>query len=201
MIKSHLLDGVGRSLIRALGAKAVHTFRDPADAIRSGMHAFGWSFDECLAFVARSFELMDLIAEAKNGFLIFYNDIQRVPVEIVMALADYLRIPIDRQAAALISHDLRAESLKGFTDQLALERQHVEVGRSIVDLGFSYYDLETLLHRRHISSGDYAATVPLNEAQLGEIRRCLSSRIDASGHLEIRRSVLYAAGKKQPLAM
>lgn len=199
LMKSHFLDDLGRSMIRAREAKAVHTFRDPADAIRSGMNAFGWSFEQCLEFVASSFDLMNLVRDAQNGCLIFYDDINRIPVQIVTVLADYIGLPIDPARASSIARAFSLDAVKPFTDALAHCPEQIESTRQLVHMGSTYYDRETFFHRRHISDGDYIGAFPFDDSQCLAIRNSLGSHIDGNGRLVDRQSVLYSPGEDHPL--
>jgi Sulfotransferase domain len=186
--KGHLPTQATVGLIEGGCVQVVHTVRDPLDAIRSGMRAFSYPFESALNLITSGLQIASILDRTRQGAVIFYEDIEREPDVVVKSLADYLGVPVSISDIKDTVRKFNRETLRQFTDALAIDRESLSGDHNLVDIGFSFYDSETLLHRSHISAGDYSKDVVLTEEQKDSVLKTCAEYVDAEGRLRFRRS-------------
>ena len=170
IIKGHVLDDAARELVVNRSAAVIHSFRDPVDAIRSGMRAFNMSFEVCLRLVAQALDIAKLLERERHGCVIFHDDITNCPTELIASMADQLNLAVSSSEVASIAHKLSLGKVREFTEELTTTPEKFAAQGRIADVGFSYYDTETFFHRRHVSASTcHDSQYHISEAQLLEI--------------------------------
>ena len=189
IIKGHVLDDAARELVVNRSAAIIHSFRDPVDAIRSGMRAFNMSFEVCLRLVAQALDIASLLERERHGCVIFYDDIINLPKELIASMADQLNLPVSSSEVASIAHKLSLGKVREFTEELTAAPEKFAAQGRIADVGFSYYDTETFFHRRHVSASTCDdSQYQISEAQLVEICKRFAGYVDGHGRFLIRTS-------------
>jgi hypothetical protein len=90
VLKSHVLDEVGRTLSRVKAARVIYTWRDPLDAVASAMDMFGYGFEHSFALVRDSLELLRFHRYAGNAAILSYKQIVNRPIVATELIASCL---------------------------------------------------------------------------------------------------------------
>ena len=143
LIKCHGADEFGRLLIKHSCVKLVYTYRQPMEAIISGMQVFDKSFEEQLGSIKKSLEFM-LYQKKYGAHIIHYDEIANNSLDTIRKISDYLGYVLELDEVLLINSKLSKENLKKFTDQISKN------DKNVIDAGYTFYDKDTLLHRKHI---------------------------------------------------
>jgi hypothetical protein len=175
IIKGHApADSVTRG-IQTGYIRCICTIRKPEDAIASFMHTFG-------------FDLEQLIGQAAN-WLAWYSRVASRVLTIQYQLID----EFPATAISLIDRYLTGDSCENRSEILAkkysksllkLQLDGLQENSHTTNIGFSYYNKETLFHRRHISSVvSRSAEDVLSAADVQRIRTALSTYVNRNGDL------------------
>ena len=140
VLKCHLLDGVGRALVRTGAAKVIYTWRDVADAVTSFLAMFGGGFDNALAVMESSLELYDLHRHSTNAIILEYREVVDSPLEAVRRVARHFGLPADSPIVREIAEENSFEQVRRRVERLNAA-------------AFDLHDPETLLHKNHILDG------------------------------------------------
>ena len=186
--KGHLPNAATINLIESGCVQVIHTLRDPLDAIRSGMRAFSYPFDSALNLVAHALQIASFLDRTGRGAVVFYGDIECEPDVVVKGLADYLGVPVSCTDINDLVCKFNRETLRLFTDALAEDRESLSDDRNLVDIGLSFYDSETLLHRSHISAVDYSEHFLLTDEQKHQVLKKCADYVDGDGWIRSRSS-------------
>lgn len=175
IIKGHCLDPFGISLIRHGCIKTICTVRKPEVAITSLMNTFDFSLSESTSQIVTWFEMYRHI----HPFVLTldYHSIEHQPNQTAERIAEYLVSDASPDEATIISNRYQKKSIQQRFQSLAND------GPCIEDIGHSYYDKETFLHRRHVSSLESERSVDktLSEQDIVLVRNQLSRFIDDTG--------------------
>jgi hypothetical protein len=163
VVKCHELDPRGRAMVESGQAKAIYTWRDPADAVVSCMHMFGYDFESALAVIGSSLELHRFHRTTGSALIVAYEQIVTATNETVTTIATYLGLHDDPEMIRTIALESSLERVKESVDSLAGSDRFVR------DAGLEY-DPETLLHRSHIRNGGFGyGREALTAQQVGRI--------------------------------
>lgn len=146
VLKCHGLDARGREMAESGQAKAIYTWRDPADAVVSCMNMFGYDFESALTAIDSSLELHRFHQTTGSALIVAYEQIVTAANETVRAIAQHLGLQDRPEVIRTIARDSSLERVKESVDSLA------DNDRFVRDAGLEY-DPETLLHRSHIRDG------------------------------------------------
>jgi hypothetical protein len=174
LLKAHLLNDSGLFLTRYGAMRVICTVRRPEDAVASWMELLGASEEESIS-VMRNWLL--LYRQLKPFALtISYRMIDRHPVMAAWQIMRFLFPGATITEAWRSSRRCSKAEVKKRTDALSRE------GPSIKDLGLTWYDTNTLFHRRHVSSlKSRSAEERLSSNQVVRIRAALAEDIAAAG--------------------
>ena len=160
----HDPNGEALNFLKAGQAKCVVTLRSPKDSIRSMMQTFGKPFEEALQDVKSSFEFASSVKA--YALMLNYETITQ------RSVSSTLRILLHVYGLTAL---LKSRSIYQKTNRKALFREAQQVANHkgnldhIEDLGFTYYDKRTFLHRRHVNLTDVKAEQYLSKAQISLI--------------------------------
>jgi len=176
LLKSHEADPACLSAVRGGSVRAICSLRRPEDAIASWIEVFGQDLDDSIAVMQR-WILMFRQIETRASILSF-SLIERLPLVAAWRVARF----VDPQASwSEIGRAARRVEKRSVEHRLA----NLDPGApGVTHIGFSYYESDTFLHRRHVSQdGSRRAARILTPDQIKVIRSALASEIDARGHL------------------
>lgn len=175
IMKSHSVSSSCRRLINLGAAKSICTVRRPEDAIASWMETFGFTLERSIDDLK---EWLDMFVEIRaHSLVIDYDDIDRRPFYAAWRIGRFLGYSSPFEAHRIAKRHSKS-AVKALTDNLE------NADRSLVDIGFSQYDGNTLYHRRHVStlkSRDAAERLPAEAIRM--IRDRLARYIDDRGRL------------------
>ena len=165
LIKCHQVDNFGRSIISHKCAKCIYTFRPPLEAITSFMQVFNKSFDEILEYIEILLSFMEFQSQY-DVLWIEYNSIEENPELVIQKIADYIGVKATRNQINLINSKLSKENISKHAENLTLKKDEYSEFKNIVDVGFSYYHKDTLIHRNHIRKYPISANSFLTQEQI-----------------------------------
>jgi hypothetical protein len=146
VVKCHKLDFHGRALALSGTAKAIYTWRDPADAVVSCMRMFDYDFERSLSAVDSSLELYHFHRRETDALILDYERIVSATIEAVRDIAVFLGLDDQADLISAVAEQTSLARAKESSESLTADR------RLIRDTGLEY-DRETLLHRGHIQNG------------------------------------------------
>jgi hypothetical protein len=146
VFKTHVLDRLARQMLLDRTAKAVYTYRDPLDAIVSGMSIFGISFDQMFKHMSISIDTLVQLLDMKAGLFIRYDDVMSDASLQVDRIADYLEHPLSPCQVSSIVELTGRERMRKISEHF----ETLPADRIFAAPGNWAYDKHTLLHRRHI---------------------------------------------------
>lgn len=144
IVKGHNCDRATMKLIQAGSVRTICTWRKPVDAIASWMDTFGFDYEQSTTAYREWFAMFEQIRE--NSLVLSFDDIEKHPQECVRRIAAHLVGGITPDEVAQIADRCSKANAKAISD--SIDRKAAES----VDIGFSYYDKTTFLHRRHVTS-------------------------------------------------
>jgi hypothetical protein len=104
VLKTHLLDAVGKAMARSRQAKVLYTWRSLPDVIASYFNMFGGNFEEAFLATTASLVVYRFHKQTKTGLIIAYDEIMQAPLETVTRIADYLEIGATPEIIAKVTH-------------------------------------------------------------------------------------------------
>lgn len=176
IIKAHQADQNTIRLIHLGAAKSIVTIRRPEDAIASWITTFGFDLQTSIIQYKSWIEMFDLIK--KHSLIIRYEEIDKTPLRSVWKIGRFINGTVNPIEFYGIARRQSKASVKEFTDRLAVEDNDVR------DIGFSFYDEKSFLHRKHISSlKSRPAAERIGIDAVREIRSALQHRVNEQGDL------------------
>jgi hypothetical protein len=176
ILKSHAPDKSVTDEVKGGSLACICTIRKPEDAIASFMLAFGFSLEHSISDVNAWLSWYSSIF--KHVLTIKYEAIGEFPHNVISRIDKFLTGDTCDERSSALSEKYSKSALKAKLDGL-------EQSSNTTDLGFTYYDNETLFHRRHISSiRAKSASSTLSASEIWRIRSELSTFIDAEGNLK-----------------
>lgn len=174
LMKTHAADALTLALARRGALRTILTVRRVEDAAASLINTFGSSEAETVE-ILRSW--LALFAELRGTALVVpYAELDRRPLVAAWRIARYISADVSAIEVLRIARRHAKAVVKRRTD--ALERD----GAGVRDVGFSYYDEATYLHRRHVSSlRSRPAEEHLPQDQVARISTALAPHIAAAG--------------------
>jgi hypothetical protein len=174
LVKAHELDEPSMELAQAGAMRIIFTVRRVEDAIASWINTFEAIPEATLIEIMRRW--LHMFAELRHQALVVsYEQIDRRPWLAAWRIARRVCPDIGPMEVRRIARRLDKAAVKRQTDCMQL-------GSGKHDLGWTYYDTETFLHRRHISDvRSRSAEERLPEKHLARIRDSLASDIAAAG--------------------
>ncbi len=146
VVKCHQLDDRGRALAQTGEAKVIYTWRDPADAVASGMRMFSHDFGTALWCVVASLELYRLHRRSGVALMLDYDGIVADSLAMVQRIAAFLDLDEGSDAVRMVMEETALARMREKADSLPDEAQLIAL------CGFPH-DPETLLHPNHIRDG------------------------------------------------
>lgn len=180
LLKSHAPDQKITDLIIAGRARCICSIRKPEDAIGSWMNAFGFSFEESI----QHFENWIIWHSSVTEFTlnVDFTEIENNLVDVIEKIGGYLKDDISTDEVQLISDKYRKDAIYKKYNELKNSGED-----NIVDCGFSFYERDTLFHRRHIASLNSRECNKLFcKDQLETIRSRFGRFLDKSGNYNWR---------------
>lgn len=174
IIKTHAPDDLINSLLKKDGLPCLCTVRKPEDAIASWIHVFGFTLQESVATYRQW--LIWHQSMFRHMLNLRYEEIDRFPFLAIQKISRYLVRDWGLAENMGIWWHNRKSTVHAKTEQLQKEDEVT------IDIGFSYYDSRTFLHRRHVSSLiSRPATELLSTEQVSFIRDELREFLDKNG--------------------
>ncbi len=176
VVKCHAPDDIGRALIKQRACRTIYTYRDPLDSILSAVEAFERRFEDQLASVKASLDLMRFQVEAGGVLCLWYDELIARDRDAVQAIADYLdlTLPVDAidDVAARLSRDSVRRLIK---EQHKSARQDVSGGAT--------WDGGTLFSDRHMRANPSDPAHVFGAAQVAMATERLADYVDAAAAL------------------
>jgi hypothetical protein len=145
VIKCHSVDDAGRKSIESHRAKLVCTYRDPKEAIASGIEVFGHSFDVMLDSVWRGYEFMDYQRRYGDVVFVKYDDMISDTRACIRKIARHLCIEIDD----IITEEIDHKCSRAAMEAIAKAVERFELNDIYMDETYAFH-LGTLIHRKHL---------------------------------------------------
>jgi hypothetical protein len=142
IVKSHNPSVLGMRLVQSGAMKAICTIRDPVEAIESWMEVFGFDIEQSIMVFQAWFR--SYISLQKYCLVIRHSEIERNRMYVIWKIARQLGVILPPGELIFLTRKYSKVAVGAFVARL--ERS----GRSITDVGFSYYENETFFHRNHI---------------------------------------------------
>jgi len=176
IIKTHNPEPLITSLIKKEAFYCICTIRKPEDAVASWMRTFEHDFETSIAIIKSWLEWYRLVFN--HVLQIDYETIDLYPLFAILRIQKYLVGRINLIDAIKLRRKYDKKRLKRHYDAL-------KEAEGTINMGFSYYDSETFLHRRHISSiKSRPAQADLTYEQILFIREHLNGFVDQEGAIE-----------------
>ncbi len=174
LVKAHSLDRASMDLAKAGAFRTVITVRRLEDAIASWLNAFDTLPEETATVVLQRW--LQMYRELRDRALVVpYDEIDKSPRLAVRRIAHGICAGVGAMELFRIAHRWEKARVKRRADQIMR-------GSGVQDLGWSYYDTETFLHRRHISEhSSRAAEERVAPERLAPIRAALMEASAAVG--------------------
>ena len=144
VLKAHKADDFVIDEIQNRRFRCICSVRSLEDAVASWIETFDFSVEQTIIDM-RSWVAMYLRIE-NSCLTISYDDIENRPQNTVARIAEYLEIPVGRDQAASIASVYSKKAVRQWTNALSKDDPMVR------NKGFTWYDINTLFHRRHVSS-------------------------------------------------
>jgi len=173
VLKTHAPDDDILTRIKEGTIKCICTIRRPEDAIASWMRVFGSSLEVGI----------ESIKCWLGWYLTVIDQVLTIDFQTVDCFRRMAILEILEYIGANSDNGL-VEMLEAKYEKLSLKMKYDALVKSddTVDVGFSYYDKETFLHRRHISSDEVqSAKNELSSDQALKIRRELEQLLGRDG--------------------
>lgn len=176
--KAHDTDQATMRLLEVGAIKSICTVRKIEDAIASWMTVFGFGLSESISHMEAWLGMYRRIRH--HSLTISYEEIEQHPARAAWQIAKYICPEIEvREVASTVRKFSRAR-VKAVTDALQLNSQGVK------DLGFSYYDEKTFLHRGHVGvARGLCAEERIGNVATTAIRQAFRNVLDGEGNLDI----------------
>lgn len=176
IIKAHQCDPMTIRLIQVKAVKSIVTIRRPEDAIASWITTFGFDLETSITHYKNWIEMFDQIKN--HSLIIRYEELDKNPLYTIWRIAQYIDVAINPIELFGIRRRQSKSSIKEFTDRIAVEDDNV------TNIGFSYYDKNSFLHRKHISSIiSRSAADRIGAEAVEKIRSAFRNRLDERGYL------------------
>ena len=174
LVKAHALDRASMDLAKAGAFRTVITVRRLEDAIASWLNAFDTLPEQTATAVMQGW--LQMYHELRDHSLVVpYEEIDKTPRLAVRRIARGICADAGAVELFRIAHRWERARVKRRADQIMR-------GSQVEDLGWSYYDTETFLHRRHISEyTSLAAEERVAPERLARIRAALEEQLAAVG--------------------
>ena len=186
VLKSHLLDDVGRSLARVHAARVIYTWREPMDAVASSMEMFGYGFEHSFALVRDSLELLRIHRHTGNATVLSYKQIVHRPIVATELIASYLGLSDHVEIVRQVAEDMSlAQMIKKLERQGAISDKDRPNHLGLDILQQNEFEWNSLL-LHHIRHGGMGYGVERLSTQQAETRERSESEIRASGGLSDR---------------
>lgn len=165
-------------LVRLGAVKAICTVRKPEDAIASWMETFDFGLDESINHMMAWIEMFQEIRSF--ALVLCYEDVDLHPFRCARRISKYICPQSSFSEAASIARKFNKAAAKAIADKIE------KTSRLSTNIGFSFYDSKTFLHRRHVSSlVTRPAAERIGSADLNVIRDRLAGFIDGRGCLAL----------------
>jgi len=177
LLKAHSADETTTRLVRLGAIKAVCTIRKPEDAIASWMETFGFTLEQSIEYMRGWFMSFEHIRH--HALVVRYELIDRHPSWAAWSIARYIlpnpsRIEVVGIAARYSKDDV-----------LKMSNDLQKGAPGVCDIGFSYYDTTTFIHRRHVSAlVSSPAVARIGEDAVKHIRQGLGAYVDQNGNIQ-----------------
>lgn len=178
LLKSHAPDQAITDLVLSGNALCICTIRKPEDAIASWMNTFDFSLEESLLHFDTWMKWHRSISA--KSLDIDFDDIEKDLVSIVKKIADFVIGEVLLDEVISLSQKYRKDEVYRRSNELAISS-----GDEVIDCGFSFYERDTLFHRRHVSSlVPRSAEEILSDEQIRKIRLHLNNYLDSVGNYQ-----------------
>jgi hypothetical protein len=104
VLKTHLLDAVGKAMARSGQAKVIYTWRSLPDVIASFHKMFGGNFEDAFIATTASLVVYRFHRQSKTGLIISYEELTQAPVETITRMASYLELDVSPELVAKVAH-------------------------------------------------------------------------------------------------
>ncbi|HVN64292.1 MAG TPA: sulfotransferase domain-containing protein [Candidatus Binataceae bacterium] len=169
VLKCHILDPLGRTLIGLNACRVIFTWRDVADAAVSFMVMFNHDFEHAFSVMNSSLELYRFHRKSGNAAILNYDQIMSDPIGAIERVAMYLGLGAHAGIIRQVAEETSFERMREKVAQIGDRQNKAD---TLVQLPNTAYDPETLLNLNHIRDGrsGYGAE-RLTPEQLGRINQ------------------------------
>lgn len=175
LIKSHNPDHIITNLIKTGEFTCICTIRKPEDAIVSLMGVFNLDLNNSIIAIGKWLRWYHGVA--RYALRINYKLLDLSPFISILMIQHYITGRSNIFEAFKLWRKYNKKNIKKYCDKL-------EEGSNTKNVGFSYYDKETFLHRRHVSSlKSKVAQKCLTIEQINTIRQDLGDLVDKRGNI------------------
>ena len=143
ILKAHNADDFLIDEIQNGRFRCICSVRSLEDAGASWIETFDFSVEQTI--IDMRIWVAMYLKVANSCLTISYDDIENRPQITVAKIAEYLEIPLRRDQAASIASTYSKETVKQRTDALSEDDPMVR------NAGFTWFDINTFFHRRHVS--------------------------------------------------
>jgi hypothetical protein len=177
VIKTHAPDDLMNSLIVKGAVKCVCTYRKPEDAIASWIDVFGFSMEQSIQAIENWLKWhSSMKVHCEN---IAYIDIEERTFAMIFKIGRALVPDLSLLEVIRIWLKYRKSRVKIETDNMSIN------DKSIIDMGFSYYNGNNYFHRHHIRSVQpLSAEAALSNEAITFIRDRLIGFVDEAGNYD-----------------
>ncbi len=178
LLKSHAPDRAVTDLVLSGNALCICTIRKPEDAIASWMEIFDFSLEESLMHFEAWMKWHRCISE--KSLDIYFDEIEKDLVSTVKKISNFLFGEVLFDEIISLSKKYQKDEVYRRSNEL-----NISSGEEVIDCGFSFYDRDTLFHRRHVSSlVPRTAEDILSAEQIRKIRLHLNCYLDSVGNYQ-----------------
>jgi hypothetical protein len=112
VLKTHLLDAVGKAMARSGQAKVIYTWRSLPDVIASYINMFSSNFEDAFVVVTASLIVYGFHRQSGIGLIVSYEELTQKPVETIRRIADYLELDASVEIMEKVAHHLSIDEVR-----------------------------------------------------------------------------------------
>jgi hypothetical protein len=160
VLKAPQIDAVGRALVKHRLVRTVMTYREPLDAILSGVEALRLPFDAMVGRIKAALTVLRFQADIGATRFVWYGDLTERPADTVTALAEHLCVMLPDGSAAELAGQLSRDAVRRIVQ---------EQGKAPGKAGAQSWDSGTLFQAHHIRATPADPRTVFSAAQIATV--------------------------------